>query len=34
MNGHTGKAAINLFATLAGCIVAGLLGILLARRLA
>jgi CrcB protein len=34
MGGHTGKAAINLFATLAGCIVAGLLGIVLARRLA
>jgi fluoride exporter len=34
MGGHTGKAAINLIATLVGCVVAGLLGIVLARRLA
>jgi CrcB protein len=34
MNGHTAKAAVNLIVTLVGCILAGLVGIWLARRLA
>lgn len=34
MNGHHAKAALNLIVTVVGCVVAGLLGIWLARRLA
>jgi CrcB protein len=34
LDGHTAKAAVNIGATLIGCIVAGLVGIWLARRFA
>jgi CrcB protein len=34
LGGHHGKAALNLVATFVGCVVAGLLGLALARRLA
>jgi CrcB protein len=34
LNGHHARAAVNLIVTLAGCVLAGLLGIYIARRLA
>lgn len=34
LNGHHAKAALNLVLTLAGCVLAGLLGLWIARRLA